>query len=70
MNKEELMKYSKEELVDLLLSFPFLICLRINLSNQEKSEIFDEITMIIDEIWFRKISVELEDKKEKEVNNG
>ena len=54
MNKEELMKYSKEELVDLLLSY------------QEKSEIFDEITMIIDEFWFRKISVELEDKKEKE----
>jgi len=58
VNKEELMKYSKEELVDLLLSY------------QEKSEIFDEITMIIDEFWFRKISVELEDKKEKEVTNG
>ncbi len=55
MDKEELMKYSKEELVDLLLSY------------QEKSEIFDEITMIIDEFWFCKISVELEDKKEKEV---
>ena len=58
MNKEELMKYSKEELVDLLLSY------------QEKAEIFDKITMIIDEFWFRKISVELIDKKEKEVNNG
>ena len=58
MNKEELMKYSKEELVDLLLSY------------QEKAEIFDKISMIIDEFWFRKISVELIDKKEKEVNNG
>ena len=58
MNKEELMKYSKEELVDLLLSY------------QEKAEIFDKISMMIDEFWFRKISVELIDKKEKEVNNG
>ena len=57
MNKEELMKYSKEELVDLLLSY------------QEKSEIFDKISMIIDVFWFRKISVELIDKKEKEVKN-
>lgn len=58
MNKEELMKYSKEELVDLLLSY------------QEKAEIFDKISMMIDVFWFRKISVELVDKKEKEVNNG
>jgi len=58
VNKEELMKYSKEELVDLLLSY------------QEKAEIFDKISMMIDEFWFRKISVELIDKKEKEVNNG
>ena len=57
MNKEELMKYSKEELVDLLLSY------------QEKAEILDKISMIIDEFWFRKISVELIDKKEKEVKN-
>jgi hypothetical protein len=58
VNKEELMKYSKEELVDLLLSY------------QEKSEIFDKISMMIDVFWFRKISVELVDKKEKEVSNG